>query len=248
MASWPVRYSVNLAKCAFFLIAILLHPALPLARQDIAGQVISPRVVEQVLKEFLAGQSKRFPHIEFHFSSINLPKPFTVPAGQIEYQVVPAKPKTIGSRRVTLLTRVDNQIVDDRSIRVRLEAIAEILVASDNLRRGEIISPRNVSYVEQDISRLKQPFYDGDNVYGMRLKRSIRLGTPLLRKQVERPPLIERGDRVVIQANRGGLLLTDAGEAKEKGRINETIRVINLRSRKVILGRVAEAGLVTVDF
>lgn len=227
---------------------LLLLPALGLAQPGTAEQQIDPQEIERQLNDFLADQSERLPHIELRFTSIDLPKPFKVPAGQIEYQVIPARPAVIGSTRVTLLTRVDGQMADNRSIRVELEALAEILIAADNLRRGEVISPDKVSVVQQDISRLKNPLFDGEEIYGKRLKRSLRLGQPLLRKQVEFPPLIKRGDRVVIQAQRGGLMLTAAGEAKEDGRTDETIRVINLGSRKVVLCRVVEASLVKVEF
>lgn len=172
---------------SLLLIIILLLPVLGLAQPGAAGQQIAPQDVEQVLNDFLREQSERLPHIELRFTSISLPKPFTVPAGHIEYQVIPAKPDVIGSRRVTLLTRVDGQIADNQSIRVELEALAEILIATDNLRRGEIISSDNVDFRQQDISKLKQPLFDADDVYGKRLKRSLRLGKPLLRKQVEFP-------------------------------------------------------------
>ena len=201
-----------------------------------------------MLNDYLVDQSDRLPHIELHFSSMSLPKPITVPDGQIEYQVIPAKPNVIGSRRMTLLTRVDGQVADNRSIRVELEALAEILVAAENLRRGTVLTADNVSLVQQDISNLKQPFFAGDDIFGKRLKRSLRLGQPLLRKQVEFPPLIKRGDRVTIQVRRGGLMLTAAVEAKEDGVLDDTIRVINLSSRKVVQCRVVEAGLVMVEF
>lgn len=60
--------------------------------------------------------------------------------------------------------------------------------------------------------------------------------------------MIKRGDRVVIQAQRGGLTLTAAGEAKQDGMADETIRVMNLGSRKDVLCLVVEQGLVTVEF
>ncbi len=230
------------------IIIILLLPAWALAQPVAAEQQITPAEVEQVLNDYLSAQSGRLPHIELRFSSIALPKPFKVPAGQIEYQVIPAKPGVVGSRRVTLLTRVDGRIADNRSIRVELEALAEILIAADNLRRGEVLSADKVSYVQQDISKLKNPLFAGDEIFGKRLKRSLRLGQPLLRKQVEFPPLVKRGDRVVIQAQRSGLTLTAAGEAKQDGMADETIRVMNLGSRKVVLCRVVEQGLVKVEF
>lgn len=228
---------------------LILSPLLAQAGPEVAsGQLIRPQEIEQVLNDYLAAESERLPRVELRFASISLPKPFKVPEGAIEYQVIPAKPGVIGSRRVTLLTRVDGQVLSNRSIRVELEAMAEILVATDNLRRGEVLGPQNISVQSQDISKLKQPLFNGDDVFGKRLKRSLRLGQPLLRKQVEFPPLIKRGERVVIQARGSGLMLSTAGEAKQDGLLDETIRVMNLGSRKEVLCRVVAPGTVSVEF
>ena len=236
-------------RILLLIIALLLFPAVGSAQSGTAdSQLIEQQEVEQVLNDYLLDESERLPQVELRFTSIKLPKTFKVPVGQVEHQVIPAKPGVIGSRRVTLLTRVDGQVVSNRSIRVELEALAEILVATDNLRRGEIISSDNVDFQQQDISKLKQPLFDGEDVYGKRLKRSLRLGQPLLRKQVEFPPLIKRGDRVTIRAKRSGLMLTAAGEAKQDGLVDDTIRVMNLGSRKEVRCQVVAAGLVQVEF
>ena len=233
-----------------FLLSILLLLLVPLSYSPAlaAEQLISQQEMTELLNEFLADESERLPGVELRFTSLSLPEPFAVPAGHLEFQVIPAKPGVIGSRRVTLLTRVDGQIAANQSIRVELEALAEILVAAENLRRGEVLSEDKVSYQQQDISKLKQPLFNGDEVFGKRLKRTVRLGQPLLLQQIEFPPLIKRGDRVVIQAQRGGLMLTAAGEARENGLLDETIRVMNSNSHKEVLCRVTASGQVTVEF
>lgn len=230
------------------LIFALLLPVLSFAQQGATGQQINPQQVEQILNDFLAEQSDRLPHVELRFSSIDLPQAFQVPAGRIEFEVVPAKPDVIGSRRMTLLTRVAGVVVDNRSIRVELEALAEILIAAENLQRRDVLTPEKVEFRLQDISDLNQPLFDDEEIYGKRLKRSARVGQPLLRRQIDFPPMVKRRDKVTIQARRGGLLLTAAGEAKEDGQEGDMIRVINLGSRKVVLGRVTAPGLVEVEF
>lgn len=230
------------------LIIVLLLPALSFAQQGATGQQITPQQVEQLLNDFLAEQSDRLPHVELRFSAIDLPQAFEVPNGRVEFQVVPAKPDVIGSRRMTLLTRVDGDVVDNRSFRVELEALAEILIAAENLQRRDLLTPEKVEFRLQDISDLKQPLFDDEEIYGKRLKRSVRVGQPLLRRQIDFPPMIKRRDKVTIQAQRGGLLLTAAGEAKEDGQEGDMIRVLNLGSRKVVLGRVTAPGLVEVEF
>jgi len=236
-------------KKLLLIIVLTILPLAALAQAPAEEKVvIGEQEMTEVLNDFLADASERLPGVELRFTSMRLPDPISVPSGHLEFQVIPAKPSVIGSRRVTLLTRVDNQVVSNRSIRVEIEALAEILVAADNLRRGDIIDETNAIFQQQDIARLKQPLFTADEVLGKQLKRSVRLGQPILRKQVEFPPLVERGDRVVIRVERGSMLLTAAGEAKQDGVLDETIRVQNINSGQEIRCRVLAPGLVTVEF
>lgn len=236
-------------KKLLLIIALLLFPGWAWA-QAVPGQeqLIGQETMTQVLNDFLADESDHLPGVELRFASLSLPKPFNVPAGKLDFQVIPDNPDVIGSHRLTLMTRVEDRIASNRSIRVKIEAMAEILVAASNLRRGKILSEEDVVFQQEDISRLKQPLFFTDEIVGKRLKRSVRLGKPLLRRQVEFPPMINRGDRVVIRVQRGGLVLTAAGEASQDGMEGETIRVMNIGSRKEVLCRVVAPGLVSVEF
>jgi len=154
----------------------------------------------------------------------------------------------IGSRHLTLVTRVDDQVVSNQSIPVELDALAEVAVAAGNLQRGQELTTENVRVLQMDISRLKQPIFNPDQIYGKRLKRSVRLGQPLQRIQIDFPPMIKRGDRVEIQVQHGALTLSAAGEARQDGQEGETIRVLNSDSHREVLCQVTAPGQVSVEF
>ncbi len=238
-------------KYLFYLLLVLLTPFFAYGATPPAGaktKLIDQAEMRQILDKYLVSESFQLPHIELRFKSIKLPKAYRIPAGKVHHQVVPAKPGILGSRRMTLMTRVDGQIKSNKSIRVELEALAEIVIAADDLRRGTIISDKDVELRYQDVSRFDSPIFSIDEVIGRRVKRSVRLGQPLQHKQIEFPPVIKRGERVVINIRSSGLALTAAGEAKEDGRIGETIRIINSSSGKEVLCRVVAPGQVEVEF
>ncbi len=212
------------------------------------GQLIDQQEIRQILDDYLAEQSELLPHVDLRFKSLSLPKPYRVPEGRIVHQVIPAKPGVIGSRRVTLMTRVDGRIVSNQSIRVEIEALADVAIATGSLRRGTVLRPEDVELRYQDISRLKTAIFSLDNLVGKRLKRSVRLGDPLKKDQVEFPPVIKRGEQVIIQARRRGFLLTATGLAKQDGSTGDAIRVINATSHKEIVCQVVAPGLVRVEF
>lgn len=212
------------------------------------SRVIDRAAMQQVLQNYLQAESEQLPHVDLRFSRMHLPEPFRVPAGRVTHQVVPSRPGVIGSRRLTLMTRVDDRIVSNESVRVELEALAEIAVSARTLRRGTILSGTDFELRYQDISQLKEPVFNAEELIGKRLKRTTRLGEPLEKYRVEFPPLVKRGEQVMIRASSAGLTLTAAGEARQDGRAGETIPVRNSSSRKEILCRVVAPGLVSVEF
>lgn len=220
----------------------------PLSAQSPRGQIVIDRKeMEQLLGDFLAEQSMLLPQVELRLISAQFPEPYQVPAGRIEHQLIPARPGVIGSRRISLLTRVDDQIVGNQSIRVELEAMAEVAVAKEPLRRGAILTAEQLEMRYQDISRLGEPVFSLNDAVGKLVKRSLRLGEPLQAQQIEAPPVIKRGERVVIEVQRAGMTLSAVGEARQDGRPGESIRVVNINSSREVVSRVIAPGLVRVE-
>lgn len=211
------------------------------------GVWIEPVEIEAALQAYLDRASAKLPGVRLSFTRLRLPARFQVASGQIKHQVIPARPEVIGSRRLTLITRVNDQVVENQSIPVEISARAEVLVATADLRRGDRLDESTLMLQSRDISRLDEPFFRFTSIEGKFLKQSVRNGQPLLRRQVDFPPLVKRGDRVTIQLKKGEMQLTAHGEARENGELGETIRVRNTGSLREIRGQVAAAGLIKVE-
>lgn len=209
--------------------------------------VIDHQEMEQILNNFLAEQSELLPQVELRLTSVQFPPPYKVPVGRIEHQLISARPGVIGSRRIALMTRVNDQIVSNQSIRIELEAMAEIAVARESLRRGTVLTENLIEMRYQDISRLSEPIFDVADAVGKMVKRTLRLGEPLQAQQVEFPPVIKRGERVVIEVQSAGMTLSAIGEARQDGRTGESIRVVNIGSSREVVSRVVAPGLVRVE-
>ena len=65
---------------------------------------------------------------------------------------------------------------------------------------------------------------------------------------MDAPPVIHKGDRVMIEVKGKGLLVQAVGMAKSAGRAGDTIPVLNQTSGREILGMVMTAGVVEVPF
>ncbi len=209
--------------------------------------VIDQQEMEQILTDYLAEQSDLLPQVELRLTSVKYPPSYKVPTGRINHQLIPARPGVIGSRRIALMTRVDDRIVSNQSIRVEVEAMAEVAVAKESLRRGTMLTEQQIEMRYQDISRLSEPIFTVADAVGKVVKRTLRLGEPLQAQQVEYPPVIKRGERVVIEVHQAGMTISAIGEARQDGRAGESIKVINTGSSREVISRVVAPGLVRVE-
>jgi flagella basal body P-ring formation protein FlgA len=85
-----------------------------------------------------------------------------------------------------------------------------------------------------------------DQVAGLRLRRQVAADTVLAPNQLEQQEVVKRGDKVVISAANSQVSVRMPGEALENGNMGTQIRVRNIRSGRVVKGRVTGPGQVDV--
>lgn len=127
---------------------------------------------------------------------------------------------------------------------VRITLLRATLVAARNLSAGSILSENDIrsEFLEQGRT-ISGAISLIDSLIGARVKREVREGEIF---QGSNLCTVCKGDRVLIEAKSGNLSLKTSGEALEDGNAGETVRVRNLKTRKVILSTVTGAGEVTV--
>ncbi|MDY0267639.1 flagellar basal body P-ring formation chaperone FlgA [Trichloromonas sp.] len=211
------------------------------------GLVIDQPALEKLLSGYLEANRERLPKARIAFKNMQFPPSFVLPKGKLATEVIPADSRILGSRRFTVIFRVDGQVVRNLSLRGELEALAPVVVAAADLDRGTILNEADLDRVEMDLTSLRNPCLDPDEFLGKKLKRPVRQGTPLDPATVEMPPVVSRGETVTILLRRGTLSLTARGQALQNGLRNETIRVRNNDSQRDISGRVVEPGVVIVE-
>jgi hypothetical protein len=72
-------------------------------------------------------------------------------------------------------------------------------------------------------------------------------GPPPLPPPASTAPVVRVGERVTMVVRSGGLSVTAVGEAQQPGAVGQTVRVLNVDSRKVVTGRVSGPGTVDVS-
>ncbi len=174
-----------------------------------------------------------------------------LPKGRVAYRIEPLRNVDFRGRVPFPIHFTVDGLFQKRILAMaNISVLTEVVVARKSLRRHGRIEEDDIELREKDLSRTRSKVItDPDEVLGKRAKRSIAAGTILRQDLIEYPPLVKRGDIVLVVAESAGLRITALGVVDQReGRRGEKIRVENLDSKKNIYARVLDSKTVEVDF
>ena len=172
------------------------------------------------------------------------------PHGNITFDCkLPGRKKRIGRVHFLCLMNIDGET------KKRLRLYANVRVAYDiyrpirSLKMGHVLQPGDVELAEYKSDQLlRNIISDEADIIGHRLIRNLDEGETILAHMVKKIPLVKNGDRILIVANKGSLRVTAPGVVRQNGFKDDTVRVENLQSRKIILGTVIDSRTVQINF
>ena len=181
---------------------------------------------------------------------IRVPQSVILPKGRIAYQVVaPRSGQLMGKCSIAVDLSVNGQPHKKVWATATIEILGPVVVTRKPLGRHKPITEDDIELQTMDLSDLPvDVLTDPGVVLGKRARRAIGAQTPLRADLIELPPLVKRGDLVVIVAEANGLKITTRGQVKKRGRLGELIPVINMDSKKILYARVIDSNTVKVDF
>lgn len=131
---------------------------------------------------------------------------------------------------------------------VQVKLMRPVAVLVRTLTRGAIIDRDDFTLKEQDTASLRAGFIDDPELLvGMRLKHSLSAGSVISNRHLDRPSVVRRGDRVVLEAGARGFIVRMQGKALEDAAAGDRVRVENLSSSRVVEGRVTSDGRVRIQ-
>ena len=177
-------------------------------------------------------------------------KPVTVKQGQLNIQVTgdPMGVRT-GRRAFRLGLYVDSQLVKNVNIVADVNAQADVFTPVRWIKPHEILQSEDLLSVNIKLPSLGHDFVQHPtHAVGKKAIRPLPPNQPLRQSFLAVPPVIHKGDRVMIEARQGGLVVQTVGTAKAPGKPGEMILVKNLASGRDVLGKVLGSGVVEVQF
>src|SRR5579875_2384122 len=147
----------------------------------------------------------------------------------------------------TLVTEPDagNAIVAVTGRAVRIVSLPELARKMD---RNEIISARDIQWVQAPADRLDATVIaDEKQLVGMAARHLLRPGEPIRTSDVQPPILVNRGAVVTMIYRTPYMVITTRGKAVQDGAKGDTIRVMNVESKRELDAVVADGNTVIVQ-
>lgn len=176
-----------------------------------------------------------------------IPKEVTIPGTPKSITLV-ARPGSVNSptyRSALVDVVADGKVIQTREVSFRLKHTVRQIVATVDMPAGIPLTPDNIT-IETITSNRPEP--KGWNApYGLVTKRKIKAGQTVIDGMVSLPKpqvLIKRNQTVVIKVQTAGLLITAMGQSLSEGSLGQYVRVRNVDSGRIIIGKVNEDGTV----
>ena len=140
-----------------------------------------------------------------------------------------------------------SQPVKQLTVSGSVRSIVEMPVLNSSLRAGDIISEKDISYIEVFENDVQPDMLlTTASLTGMTPRRMVMAGKPVRTIDLQAPQLVSRGENVTVTFSDGSMKLTTMGRALQNGAKGDVIRVVNNSSNRALEAIVDGSGAVTV--
>ncbi len=154
-----------------------------------------------------------------------------------------------GNISASLFFRTHGREVGKTRVSAMVDISTDVIVAIRYIGKHQEVQEKDVQWVSRSLTLLPPDYLvDMKEVLGKRVTISLNRGEVLRAGIVEEPPLLKRGDRVLLVLENPQIRITTLGEVREEGRRGDRIKLVNLSSRKEVSGRIIDAQTVQIDF
>ncbi len=208
--------------------------------------------LEEVIQILETGFRKLYPekHYSIEIKAILHYEKISLPSGHLSCDMLLSNAaRRGGNLSVSLVFRTKGIEVGKSKVNARVDITLPVLIAAHYLGKHQEVQAKDFEWGSRSLFLLPQDVVsDMKEVLGKRMTLAINKGEVLRRGMVEDPPLVKRGDRVRLLVENDQIKITTVGEIREEGRKGDRVKLVNLSSKKEVIGRVIDEHTVQIDF
>jgi flagellar basal body P-ring formation protein FlgA len=203
------------------------------------------RSILRILEQEMAGKVRAI-----HVAMVDPLDPMKIPSAGIGLRVSPkGVDEGLGRRAFHV------QIIMNGEPWQTIEAIADVsasidavvptrVLQIDSVIEGEDVTLHRIKLMDLD----HQLITNVTDVIGKSAARPLQINNPIRLGMVKKPYAVRKGDRVSIEARRGGLSIQAVGVTKASGELGQFVTVANADSGKELRAKVVGPGVVRVEY
>ena len=131
-------------------------------------------------------------------------------------------------------------------VRVKVQILMPVVIASSSLNKGEILNASNMKLIYRPESLIRGSVFSNTQILnGTRLKKNVRSEKNIRHKDI---CYVCKNDKVIIIADKNGLIIKASGIALTDGNIGNTVKIENSRTHRIVTGTVYALNEVHVSF
>lgn len=152
-----------------------------------------------------------------------------------------------GMCRIELEFSLEDKVLERISIPAKIRIFEETYTSARNLQSGAEITENDIASTTVEISQFEPedlPLFQ--EIVGSRLSKNLPKGSVITRAHLEKPRVINRGERVSIMVYSGAVNIRAQGTALNDAASGEEVRVKSENSNSVLSGTAGADGVVYV--
>jgi flagella basal body P-ring formation protein FlgA len=210
---------------------------------------ISSSDIEMMVREYVMANPP-FSGADLTITAVRVPGDVVLPTGDVRHEIqYQPQARPSGLLPVSIFFSSAGSPVKRVMATVSVVMMKDVPVTRHPIARYQMIQAEDLMMQPMDVTGLPDnTVFAYEDIEGRRARRSIGPHRILRLDQIEFPPAVKRGDRVLIVAESAGLRITALGEVQTNGKIGERVKVVNLDSNKTLFARVIDARIVQVQF
>jgi flagella basal body P-ring formation protein FlgA len=209
------------------------------------SQTVSRELIEEKVTEALSGNIS-YPKEDVTLIAKGRLNDMQIPVGAYDIMVkFPRGIRFVGPTQVVAEILMDKKPVKSVQLVYDVRVSVKAYAVKNSVAAHQFLSDQDVTVEKRTLSSLpSRAIKDATLLKSYWTRRQLSPGTILTEDMLDIPPVVKRNSQVTIIIDYKGISLTACGLALQDGRPGDVIRVQNVESKRIIMAKAQQNGMV----